>query len=171
MKFYLRAILIWIALGVVVFSPMYIYQIYKNAKVVYYSNQYSKVHVKVDSIYITSATSSDGGSGPNYYHFYNRKYNTTLSLLASNGSISELLGERHSGLDVDSELSTHNDSIWIWYHPKSEPSYAIETDKQFSIRKNISYLIVNGILLSFSIYAVTWQINFNKKKKQNQANL
>lgn len=166
MKFHLKAIFVWIGITVVIFSPMYIIELYENIQVIYFSSQYVKMRIKVDSIYVASVTSSDGGSSLSYHYFYNKQYNVKLCLAdTEKGEIAKLFGEKPKPLDAYNDLRANNDSIWIWYHPEGVIRYAKKPEKKFSIKKNVVLLIVNSILLSFSVYAIAWQIQYYRKKK------
>lgn len=62
-------------------------------------------------------------------------------------------------------MEQHHDSILIWYHPKAEIKYAMDTDTAISMQEDVIYLIIHGLLVIAAILHIRWQIQYYKKKK------
>lgn len=165
-----KVILVFIALFIITFSPIYFLTIKREAKELIHQAEFVKQKVKIDSINIQTSN-IDGPGAAHYYIYYHNKgdYISLLDYRDVLFSTEKQKKDFNHFLGLTNKDSTFylpsNDSIWVWHHPILKDNYATMEQSKMDVSNNLFLIIINSILLIISISAVLWQIKQWTKKK------
>ena len=166
-----KAILVFITLLIITFSPFYFFTIKKESKELIHKTEFEKQKVKIDSIDIQTSSIDGAGKAKHYYIYYHNKKDH-ISLLDYRDVVFSTKKQKkdfNHFLSLTKSDSTFylpsNDSIWIWHHPILEDNYGTENETHLDVSNNILLIIVNTLLLIISISALFWQIKQWTKTK------
>lgn len=168
----LKLLIIFLFLLILTISPFALRSLIISGKRILVAKEYSKIKIRVDSLATHTPISSEGGHS--YTNFYIYNFDKSLFLEISNEErvlIKSRDGKENLVSHMLKYMKNHNDSIWIWYHPRAEPKYAKVEEKEYPITEDVLSLGTNIIIVVLAIYAIYWQINYNRKnrKKKKQA--
>lgn len=154
----MKNVLVLFGLGSLTFivfcSPLFIYGFYVQATNLYYGGEYEKNKFKVDSIAVVQSNDSQSAVSVDY-HIFSKKPEFELII---NDNEKVIFGGRKGDDRLVPHLfkymEKHNDSIWIWYHPKAEIKYAKEEDLSVPLKSDIINLVLYGALIAIAVISV-----------------
>jgi hypothetical protein len=162
----LRKLTIFLLLSITILSPWFAYKFFVRARNIAYANEYVKKKVKVDSLVVVAESYGYSGHSNDVYKIYNLEHDLEFAFTDHKGSlITERRGANKIIPHMIAYMEQHHDSILIWYHPKAEVKYARDTDVTVSMKEDVIYLTIHGLLVVVAALSIRWQIRYNKKKK------
>lgn len=132
------------------------FKLIKLNRLYVHRNEFKKVRVLVDTIYLYRF----GASTDPHEHYYKIIYNNSLndSLIVEN--INDVVKK------IIREKNQNNDSIHIWHHPTLEDSYAIPSHKKYEDsfdKTNIRNLIILFFIAIITLIYLLFKY-FKKRK-------
>ncbi|CAA0244581.1 hypothetical protein NACSLCCMFF_60112 [Tenacibaculum maritimum] len=126
-KFYLGTNLFFMVFGT--------FKLVRLNKLYEHRNEFKKVRVLVDTLYLYSMGSTDGPNSDTYWVKYNKQLRDSFLI----EDIADVI------IKVIREKNQNNDSIYVWHHPTLEDSYAMPSHTKYEDsfdKTNIRNLVI-----------------------------
>ena len=162
-----KGLILFIATMVILSTPFNLLNMNEKLGYLLHEKEFKKVLIKIDSLKIPHQTSQNRYGGKKGSIIYNLYYSDGKFLTLKDASKSVFKSEKEIKITKHALefMRTHNDSIWIWNHPKFKPKYAKYEDTSLDTTGFVIQIVINLILLIIGFYAIRWQILKWKSKR------
>ena len=166
-----KTIVVFIAITMIGFSPLFYVSFIKGIKMVYYHIDYKKNKILIDSVNIYETSGPEGGPGATTYDLFYNKNDLLLRFVDQRELvIGRMFGDTLRIPQLLNYMETHHDSIWVWYHPKAQAIYAKEEDIELDITPYKQAAFFNFLGLGLAIYGLFYLINQKRKLTKTKTN-
>jgi hypothetical protein len=161
----LKKIIIFILMGIVFVMPINLFMVYRYSKVVLHSNEYCLKKVKIDAIEAVEFSGQDNSRIWSIFYFIDDKQRS-VSVARGSESYNHFISAGQKDEVFGGHLMPEvNESIWIWYNPKTIDFYALGEEDTFKTKKYWLKTIFHLLLVLTAIWSIRYQIRYNKKQK------
>ncbi|MFD2907632.1 hypothetical protein ACFSX9_02685 [Flavobacterium ardleyense] len=171
-KIFKKIIVFFLVVNVII-SPLHLFLIYKNYKIVANKDNYKLLNVEIKELEDVTISSRGGGGAQATRIKYlindgtsnleeltiteNTKEFEHFSHLRAEGIIFEVFGDKTS--------AEVGDFIWVWHNKNAIDFYAFGKDDIFKVDKSFYKLISHLFLFLLAIGLVLWEINYRKSQR------
>ena len=139
--------------------------LYRYSKVVLFSNNYVLKKVQIVNLESKEFSGQDNSIGWNIGYYVNEKIKY-VSITNGTESYNHFVNfgkkdETFGGYMMPKE----NEFIWIWHNSSLKDFYALGEKDKFNTKKYFLKTIFHLALLIIAVWSVFYQINYNKKRK------
>ncbi|CAA0165004.1 hypothetical protein TMP248_120006 [Tenacibaculum maritimum] len=143
-------------LGTNLFLSLYwAFELKKLNKLYEHRNEFKKVRVLVDTIYMYRFGASTDPHEDYYKILYSKSLRDSLLVEDINGIVKKIIRDKNQ----------NNDSIHVWHHPTLEDSYAMPSHTRYEDSFDKSYIRSSIILLFIAIITLVYLLFKYIKKR------